>query len=214
MFPGFLIRFIQVWWACMRITANITTIFKLIAATIGAILPICPIAVCLVLRGAEGWKLWHEMSSFSALGLLAWLWTFAYLTACLVTIFGLDEERKLGWWEFLIDAGNIVTSCILAMRCAKQQFDAEYQLSYPIRFALWLSICLIAQFTVTFAARRARNVSQRLYRQLNPKPAKVVQRRTVKNALTSSQNFGTAAEKNCGTAADGERNQVADVLVG
>ena len=197
----------------MRITAGVTSIFKFLTATIGVALPACPVVICLAFRGVEGWKLWFKMSHFSLLGMLAWLWTFAYLAACVVTIFRLDDERNLRWWEFLIDSGNMVTSCILAMKCAKQQFDIDLPISYGVRFALWLSVCLIAQFTVTFVARRARKISQRLYRQLNPKPAKAIQRSRARIVEAASQSLVPSPVTGIDATID-EADRVAEVLVG
>jgi hypothetical protein len=197
----------------MRIGAGVTSIFKFLAATIGVVLPACPVVVCLVLRGAEGWKLWNEMNHFSALGLLAWLWTLAYLSACAVTIFAIDDERNLRWWEFLINAGNLVTSCILAMKCAKQPFDGDDQMPYAFRFVLWLGICLIAQLTVAFVARRARRISQRLYRKLNSKPLKAVRKSSNMVVAVRSQTLTAPPAAEIGATIGPEPDRATEALV-
>ncbi len=103
--------------------------FKFLAVC-GAVLPAVPVGTCLVFRGVEAWKLWHEMSRFTTLGVIAWLWAFAYILASVVTIFGLDDQRELRWWELLIDAGNGVSSVVLAIKCASQQFDDSHPIPY------------------------------------------------------------------------------------
>jgi hypothetical protein len=142
----------------------------------GAVLPALPVMTCLVLRGVEAWKLWHEMHDFTFLGALAWVWVAAYVLASVVTIFGIDEERELRWWELLIDAGNGVSSMVLAIKCAGHQIDDGHPLPYTARFLLWLAVCIIPQLMVTHAARRARVVARHLHRQLRAQQAKELRR--------------------------------------
>lgn len=139
----------------------------------GAVLPAIPVCTSLMFRGVEAWKLWREMSQLTALGVIAWLWTVVYVMASLVTIFGLDAERELRRWEFLIDAGNAVSSVVLAIKCASQPFDPAHPIPYAAQFSLWLAMCLIPQAFVTYAARRARHVARRLQRQLKADRSKV-----------------------------------------
>lgn len=142
----------------------------------GAVLPAVPVAMCLVLRGVEAWKLWHEMRDFTFLGALAWIWVAAYVLASVVTIFGIDEERELRWWELLIDAGNGVSSIVLAIKCAGHQIDDGHPLPYAARFVLWLAVCILPQLMVTHAARRARAVAHHLHRQLKAQQTRAVRR--------------------------------------
>jgi hypothetical protein len=154
----------------------------------GTVLPAAPIVTCLVLRGVEAWKLWDEMHEFTFLGAIAWLWVVVYLLASIVTVFGIDDERELKWWEFLIDAGNGVTSIILAVKCASHQIDAAHPMPYLLRFALWLAVCLIPQLMVTHAARRARTVAHHLHRQLKAQRAKASSKQVLSDARTISMN--------------------------
>jgi hypothetical protein len=168
----------------MRVTFR----YKLLVVC-GAVLPSVPIAACLAFRGVEAWRLWLEMKEFTALGAIAWLWVAAYVLASVVTVLGVDDERELKWWEFLIDAGNCVTSIILAIKCANQQFDDAHPLPYGVRFLLWLAVCLIPQLMVTHAARRARAVARHLQHQLKAQQAKLA----VKPKKHATQTVGKTA---------------------
>jgi hypothetical protein len=152
----------------MRIPSGVTSIFKLLAAATGIILPALPVAICLVLRFVEGWKLWDTTSRFTALDLIAWVWTIAYLAASTVIIFQLDDEKHLKRLETLIDVSNVLPSGILAVSCAKQ--DVEFAQPFPhfVRLSLYFLIFLIPQFLVTYLAGRARIHSKCLYRGLHP----------------------------------------------
>src|SRR5262245_42750813 len=87
-------------------------------ATAAVALPALPVSLCLVFRGAEAWKLWHEMSRLGVLvGVVAWVWTAAFLGAAIVTLFHIGSRRNLQQWELLIDAANTVTSVLLALEC-------------------------------------------------------------------------------------------------
>jgi hypothetical protein len=158
-------------------------------AICGAVLPVIPVSTCLMFRGVEAWKLGREMSQFTTLGVTAWLWAVSYILASVVTIFRLDDDRELKWWELLIDAGNFVSSIVFAIKCATQQIDDTNPIPYSLRFLLWLAICLIPQLLVTHGARRARNVAGHLQRQLKAqqnkaaaKPRPVPKSKTVVNA--------------------------------
>jgi hypothetical protein len=184
---------------------------KNLAAATGVVLPVLPFAICLAIRGAEGWKLWHEMSRATPLGLIVWIWAAAYLLASVVTIFRLDDEDSLRGWELLIDAGNMVTSLVLAVKCADQQLTLGHSMSYGFRFSLWLGICVVVQLTVTFVARRARAVSQRLYQQMHSHYPSAVKNSTGDAALNPPR-YVEAAEVGCmdrvAETSDAEANEV------
>lgn len=143
----------------MRFTAPWRFLAALAAVTLTAL----PIALCLALRGAEAWKLWHEMSRLGVLvGIVAWVWTAVFLGAAIVTIFHMGTRRTLRRWEILIDAANTVTSALLALECADQHIAVLHGFSYEWQIALLFLVFLIPQLTVTFAAREARDIARRL----------------------------------------------------
>jgi len=135
-----------------------------------------PGVTCLALRCVEAWKLWDEMSRGTALGVLAWTWAVVFVAAALVTTFHLDDRRSLRCWEFLIDASNVVISIMIALDCAERPTGLFRTYSYGRRFLLLLVICLIPQFIITFAARRARHVAGRVRHQLRLRNATAGQR--------------------------------------
>jgi hypothetical protein len=144
---------------------------KILSAAAGLVLPALPVISCLAFRGLEAWKLWHEMSRFTALGMIAWMWTLAFLAATLITVGGFDTRQNCRRWERLIDAANTVTSVVLAIDAAKEDVDITDTMPYLVRVLLLFAVCLIAQLTVTFLARRARSVARRMRVQMEKQKA-------------------------------------------
>ena len=140
-----------------------TAFWRFLAAVAAVALTALPIALCLALRGAEAWKLWHEMSRLGVLvGIVAWVWTAVFLGAATVTIFRIGSRCTLRRWEMLIDAANAVTSALLALECADQHITLLHAFSYEWQVALLFFVFVIPQLTVTFAAREARDIARRL----------------------------------------------------
>jgi hypothetical protein len=173
-------------------------------ALCATVLPAIPVVMCLVMRGVEAWKLWYDMRDFTFLGAIAWVWVASYLLASVVTILHIDDAHALKWWEFFIDAGNIVASIILAIKCASHQVDDGHPVPYLFRFFLWFSVCVIPQLMVTHAARRARAVARRLHKQLKIQQAKVAAKTAVgipsvinaTSSVATNHENATLAEEN------------------
>jgi hypothetical protein len=145
---------------------------KILTTTIVVVLPQSPLLLCLWMRGAEGTSLWHHLSQVPPLALIATAWEISYLFACVVAIYRLDDERNLRKWEFYVDAGNSVMSLIIALECTRLQSLLTNQFPAYARFVFWFSVCLIGQFTVTFVARRARDVAKRIQDGMKAKSTK------------------------------------------
>lgn len=151
-----------------------TALLKFTAAAAAVGLTALPFALCLVFRGIEAWKLWQEMSRFTVVGIIAWLWAAVFLAGAVVTIFHLGTRRDLRRWEFLIDAANTVTSALVALECADQHVNVLHALPYGWQAGFLFVVFLIPQLTVTLAVRQARDVARRLRRRSTPPPADAV----------------------------------------
>ena len=138
------------------------------AATLALILPQTPVFLCLVLRGAEAWKLRYEMARLTTVTIVGWTWAAAFLAAAVVTICHLDDSKNLRTWEVLIEVANFVTSVLLAWDCAIDPTGTLRGLPTGSRFAALMFVLIVIQITVTFIARRARAVARRLKRNASP----------------------------------------------